>query len=508
MSRRTRVVLWTFVTIAVLAIVSVAFARPGGGGSFSGGGGSRGSGGGGYGGGYGGSGGGSGGGAIGFVIGAIWDLLPWPLKLVVVVGFIVVALMSNARSRNRQDWNSSAGIPDSFPGPAPAPAPPVAASARRNLSALRASDPLFSIVLFEDFLYALYAEAQRARSKGTLETLSAYLSPNAVHAFKSRRDVDEVVIGSMSYARVDISQGDAIVDVDFEANLGFAAAGGGDAAYLRERWSLSRRQGVRSRTPERARVLDCPSCGAPLTAVIAGKCNHCGKLVATGEFDWVVRDVTILTYETRPPLLISNVEEVGTELPTVIDPDVDLALSALQAKDPAFSVEILQARVGLIFREFQTAWSAHDLTRMRGYLSDNLFQMQSYWVDAYLRQRLRNVSEEALIGRIELARIESDAYLDAITLRLYASGLDYTVDDYGKVVAGSRSKAREYTEYWTVIRGAARRGPSRVDPACPNCGAPLEVNMAGTCKYCQAKVTTGEFDWVLSRIEQDEVYTG
>jgi hypothetical protein len=32
--------------------------------------------------------------------------------------------------------------------------------------------------------------------------------------------------------------------------------------------------------------------------------------------------------------------------------------------------------------------------------------------------------------------------------------------------------------------------------------------MAGTCKYCQAKVTTGEFDWVLSRIEQDEVYVG
>jgi len=30
----------------------------------------------------------------------------------------------------------------------------------------------------------------------------------------------------------------------------------------------------------------------------------------------------------------------------------------------------------------------------------------------------------------------------------------------------------------------------------------------GTCTYCQAKVTTGEFDWVLSRIEQDEVYVG
>ena len=32
--------------------------------------------------------------------------------------------------------------------------------------------------------------------------------------------------------------------------------------------------------------------------------------------------------------------------------------------------------------------------------------------------------------------------------------------------------------------------------------------MAGVCTYCQVKVTTGDFDWVLSRIEQDEVYAG
>jgi hypothetical protein len=32
--------------------------------------------------------------------------------------------------------------------------------------------------------------------------------------------------------------------------------------------------------------------------------------------------------------------------------------------------------------------------------------------------------------------------------------------------------------------------------------------MAGNCEYCQARVVSGDFDWVLSRIEQDEVYTG
>jgi hypothetical protein len=32
--------------------------------------------------------------------------------------------------------------------------------------------------------------------------------------------------------------------------------------------------------------------------------------------------------------------------------------------------------------------------------------------------------------------------------------------------------------------------------------------MTGNCEYCAVKVTSGEYDWVLSRIEQDEAYTG
>ena len=54
-----------------------------------------------------------------------------------------------------------------------------------------------------------------------------------------------------------------------------------------------------------------------------------------------------------------------------------------------------------------------------------------------------------------------------------------------------------------LVRGQ----PARAQ-ACPGCGAALEINMAGSCAYCGAHVTAGEFDWVLSRIEQDDSYSG
>jgi hypothetical protein len=159
--------------------------------------------------------------------------------------------------------------------------------------------------------------------------------------------------------------------------------------------------------------------------------------------------------------------------------------------------------------ELSEAWSTLNWQLCRPLLSDNLFEVQSYWIGAYRAQGLRNVTERARITNLELVRFTADKWFDAVTVRVHATGLDYTlrVAD-GAVVGGHRDRERAYTEYWTLIRGAGRTGATRTAAECPNCGAPLQVNMAAVCNYCQAKVNSGAFDWVLSRIEQDEVYVG
>jgi hypothetical protein len=256
------------------------------------------------------------------------------------------------------------------------------------------------------------------------------------------------------------------------------------------------------------RVLGCPNCGAPQEALFGGTCRHCGRVVNDGTFDWTIQSVQVLNREERPPMLTANVEEHGTGDPTIRDPQLPQRIGALRAKDPAFDVGRFQTRVGLVFQQFQIAWSSRNLAQMRPFLSDALFTTQQYWIAAYLAQRLRNVTEGARITNLEMVKVTSDPYFDAITIRLFATGLDYTVTDDGRVVSGNRTRPRAYSEYWTFIRGTNRKGPTRTDLACANCGGPLDVNMSGHCKFCRVKVTTGDFDWVLSRIEQDESYTG
>jgi hypothetical protein len=119
------------------------------------------------------------------------------------------------------------------------------------------------------------------------------------------------------------------------------------------------------------------------------------------------------------------------------------------------------------------------------------------------------VVDNLAITSIQPVKIQEDAFYQAITLRIWAQGCDYTVDASGRIVSGSNRNLRKWSEYWTFIRNKqAKSSEARTDLNCPNCGSPLKVNAAGICEFCGGKITSGEFDWVLSKIEQDESYSG
>ncbi len=516
--------------LACLLAASAAFAgaRPGGGSSYHGSSSSHGSYSSGHSSGYsGGSGGGGGGNAF-----AIFELLLLCIEhpilgiflLLLVGGVFGMRLVQSGRS----DWSTVSSYAAADERSASPPSP------RKDLEGLRDFDAGFSVIVFEDFLSGLYAQVHAGRATG-LGAFSAFLAPDAFNALAGLGQpglaaVKTVIVGALHIV------GDAPTrpsprrrspsPVDIEANYAETSSAGTDAAwYVRERWHLFRNASAPSRTPDKARVFACPSCGAPLEGVLAARCRYCNKEVCTGEFDWVVSRVELLERESRGPMLTAETREEGTDEPTVVDPDARQGLAALTQRDASFDWETFERRVGLVFLEFQRAWSARDLTAMRPFLSDNLFEVERYWIRAYEAQNLRNVTENARITRLDLARVTTDRFFDAVTVRLFGTSLDYTVavatpaphkraepsssqPEPETVVCGSRSREGSYSEYWTFMRSARRTGPAREGTTCPNCGAPLAVSMAGNCTYCRAKVTQGDFDWVLSRIEQDESYAG
>lgn len=469
-----------------------ALARAGGGQSYSGGGG----------GGFGGGGGSDGGG----------ELVVWLIELLIrlcishpAIGIpLTIAIIGGV-------WWLYRKYGDEVSTPTPAVRRQGSRERRAAFDAIRRADPDFSRSLFEDFAYFLYGELHRGRAQDN-PALKAYATDNvlATLARSPVASVDGIVIGGFQISNIGgIGTGTIRADLLIESNLTETDRDGRQSRwYMAERLQLSRSEKARSRPAQRVRVLDCPNCGAKLDAVRGNVCTYCGQRVGDGMNDWVVTSYAVQRREPRGPLLTSEPRGSNAPRATRFSPTVRQDFTRFLGEHPEESWDAIQARVRVVWQKLQEGWSRRDPLAIRPYVTDNQFQSLCYWLDMYREQKCRNECSGGTVTAIHLVALESDKSQDFMTVRIFATAPDYTVSDDGRLLSGSKTRQQSYNEYWTFVRGhSSDHRPT--DPArCPACGADLEVSMAGNCQHCQAKVASGDYDWVLSRIEQEESYTG
>ena len=486
--RRLRRALWAL-TLSLSAWSIVAFGRAGGGHSYSSGGGGGGGshsygGGGGFHSSYGGSSYGGGG-----------DIDPQTLFIVILVlilifgFFLLVGAVGNA---NREVRTEPVTSPEDI---------------RQQLAELRVLDEDFSAVAFRDFAQGLYHEAHRARGQQQLPTLKAYLAKSARRALWELSDgvtqVDEIVIGQ-SYVRnvSPFSSPRTRIEVVFEANYREHADGRRARYYAAEVWTFVRDWTVKSKPPHVLMAFGCPQCGAPrATDLSATRCASCGAPVDSRRFNWSVAKIASTRQTLRPRLSAYAPDELRISR----EPDPTLAdnLRAYKATHPRFDLEKVLTRAQGIFLKIQSGWSAGRLDELRPFETDAVFEAHRSGLEEYARQGLRNDLAKVEVHNVTPLALDHDKYFASLTVRIDASLIDTLVDEAGVVVDGNPDFARPFTEYWTFIKGSASQieGVTPID-RCPSCGASLNIGMTGVCSFCTTRITTGDFDWILSSIEQ------
>jgi len=426
------------------------------------------------------------------------------LGLLLVV--IVVAAAVAASSAKNREWSSNF---DMMPEPDAAPDPGDAWSARPpalDLGPLMQRDPGFSRAVFEDFVFELYAAAHRERGDAKLLRLQPYISPATLDQLAAWGVApQQVVIGTL---QIEDHSAEPPVRDQIRVRIEATHIGTRAPVYVVEHWRFSRSFDARSRPPERTRTWPCPNCGAPWQPSPTRQCAHCGQAMEVGKFDWCVDKISVESETRALASLTGTIPEYGNDLPTVVDPAAHAMLRQISADDPQVTFETLKPRILLVYQQLNTAWNANDLTSVRGFVTAALRTYLEYWLHEYDHQGLHNTLTDARVSQIDLAKVTRDRYYDAITVRIFADGFDATRDTRGKIVGGSTDERRAYTEYWTFLRSSTRRGPVTTTPACPNCGAPLAISDIGDCTHCGVAVENGSFDWTLSKIEQDDNYTG
>lgn len=195
---------------------------------------------------------------------------------------------------------------------------------------------------------------------------------------------------------------------------------------------------------------------------------------------------------------------LGGANPSVPTVDITAKLASIKQTDPNFNEQIFKDKAQNAFFKIQEAWEKQDLKIARPFVTDAIMQRYSTQISDMQSRSEKNVLENIVIGNMEIADINSDDKFNYIKVKIDASCADYTIDGQGKMIRGSKTPTG-FSEYWTFIRttGSVTNSEKELkDNKCPNCGAPLEVNATGQCNYCTAVVSSGQYDWVLSQIDQ------
>jgi predicted lipid-binding transport protein (Tim44 family) len=263
-----------------------------------------------------------------------------------------------------------------------------------------------------------------------------------------------------------------------------------------ERWTFAR--GAAARTAVNGGVIAarCPVCGAELRLALDGTCAHCKASVTNGSVDWVVIDVQPANY-----VGYSADSSLGFAAPSIPE-----GVAALNVADKDFSLGVFEGRVKTAFLALQDAWCKQNLDAGRAFMSPGAYFTWSAQLETMAAEGRRNVMENVSVQAVQPVRIVHGRVFDDLTVRISAAAADFEIDNQGKIVFGDRS-VRPFMEDWTFQRSvgvATSNKPGTLENTCPSCGAPVSLTQIGECRYCKAAVTSGKFDWVVSRIDQED----
>ena len=177
--------------------------------------------------------------------------------------------------------------------------------------------------------------------------------------------------------------------------------------------------------------------------------------------------------------------------------------------DSDFNPDEFLDKVRIAFISIQDAWSKKDLSNVRRYISDGIYQRFNTQFRIMELLKERDIISDVSVKSMSISQIERAWDYDIIHVQIEAKIKEQFICETMHSLNALVGIYKEFIEYWTFIR---KRGQPKKDifhtDNCPNCSAQLPKNMADVvqCSYCGSLINSGQFDWILSEITQADDY--
>ncbi len=132
--------------------------------------------------------------------------------------------------------------------------------------------------------------------------------------------------------------------------------------------------------------------------------------------------------------------------------DVETGLAHIRQFDPSFDETRYNDQVMDNFFKIQGAWMNRDLAPVQGLLTDEMRRVFQADIDNLISNKQINRLENIAVRNVDIVEAWQESGQDYINTLIYANLLDYTTDETGSVLSGSKNDPVKFEEYWTFTR--------------------------------------------------------
>lgn len=166
------------------------------------------------------------------------------------------------------------------------------------------------------------------------------------------------------------------------------------------------------------------------------------------------REGSAANYSDQVPYRADNVTPLsgGYQQPSLETGDVETGLAHIRQFDQSFDENRYTDLVMDNFFKIQGAWMNRDLAPVQGLLTDEMRRIFQGDLDKLISDKQINRLENIAVRNVEIVEAWQESGQDYINTLVYANLLDYTTDENGTVLSGSKSDPVKFEEYWTFTR--------------------------------------------------------
>jgi uncharacterized tellurite resistance protein B-like protein len=369
--------------------------------------------------------------------------------------------------------------------------------------ALRRDDESFDRAALLRRVETAFAKAQAAWCAQELDALRPFVSDGVFERFSLqiaeqreagwRQGMDALKVERARVLHVELGRSfeTLTVAVAFRADIHRVELSSGERIagstlprqHFEECWSFVRRRGAKTRSSEGLLEGMCPNCGASLRLNQAAKCGSCAALVRSGEFDWVLAEITQAS-EWRPE-----------------DERAAPGFDAFAQRDPGLSVQLLEDRVSVAFWRWSDAGRTRKVDPLVRVGTPELCERENQRFAALKPDQPRMHLGDRAVGSVRTRGLLAGDALDRAVVEVVWDGRFTTVSPAGEVKIDEHRTLRR--TLFVLERAASARTKLEetfTTAICPNCGAHDAGGVDPRCPYCSAPRTGGAPTWLVAQI--------